>query len=214
MGAYRRKVGFETFDKSTDTALFSYTLQAKSEGYRRSRHTRVFCVAVSADESGDDALDWLMDSLVEDGDEIVAVRVIELDEGEKASPQAQEEFREEAAHLLRTVLEKNDLYGDRKVSIIVEFVAGKVTETLMRLISLYRPDSLVVGTRGQKSVIQQWMGSVSRYCLAHSPVPVITVKPERKVKKHLAKRKADPTRGSYAAMVDGAPVTRTRSADS
>lgn len=27
-----------------------------------------------------------------------------------------------------------------QVSIIVEFVAGKVTETLMRLISLYRPD--------------------------------------------------------------------------
>jgi hypothetical protein len=32
------------------------------------------------------------------------------------------------------------------------------------------------------------------------------------VKKHLAKRKADPTRGSYAAMVDGTPLTRTRSA--
>ncbi len=31
-------------------------------------------------------------------------------------------------------------YRSSKVSIIVEFVAGKVTETLMRLISLYRPD--------------------------------------------------------------------------
>ncbi len=55
--------------------------QAKSEGYKRSRHTRVFCVAVSGDESGQEALDWLMDSLVEDGDEIIALRVIELDEG-------------------------------------------------------------------------------------------------------------------------------------
>jgi hypothetical protein len=36
---------------------------------------------VSADESGEDALDWLMSELVEDGDEVVAIRVIELDEG-------------------------------------------------------------------------------------------------------------------------------------
>ncbi|KAJ9110111.1 hypothetical protein QFC19_001782 [Naganishia cerealis] len=139
---YRRKVGFETFDgaKVKDDALFSYTLQAKSDYYRRNRNTRVFMAAVSNDEKGEDALDWLMDNLVEDGDEVVAVRVIELDEGEKASQQAQDEFREEAAQLLKTILEKNDEFGDRRISVIVEFVAGKVTQTLMRLISLYRPD--------------------------------------------------------------------------
>jgi hypothetical protein len=101
---YRRKVGFETFDgaKVKDNSLFSYTLQvrplidmsrnrrlsishvysqAKSDEYRRNRNTRVFMAAVSNDEKGEDALDWLMDNLVEDGDEIIAVRVIELDEG-------------------------------------------------------------------------------------------------------------------------------------
>jgi hypothetical protein len=57
------------------------TSQAKSEGYKRSRNTRVFAVAVSNDESGDNALEWLMSELVEDGDEVVAIRVIELDEG-------------------------------------------------------------------------------------------------------------------------------------
>ena len=36
---------------------------------------------MSRDESGSDALDWLMEELVEDGDEVVAIRVIELDEG-------------------------------------------------------------------------------------------------------------------------------------
>lgn len=56
------------------------------------------------------------------------------------------------------------------MSIIVEFVGGKVTASIERLIALYRPDSLVVGTRG-RSVLQQWgaalgapgVGSVSRY---------------------------------------------------
>ena len=41
----------------------------------------MFAVAVSADESGVDALDWLMSELIEDGDEVVAIRVIELHEG-------------------------------------------------------------------------------------------------------------------------------------
>lgn len=49
-------------------------------------------------------------------------------------------------------------------------MAGRVTETIERLIALYRPDSLVVGTRGPRSMVKQWgaalgapgMGSVSR----------------------------------------------------
>jgi hypothetical protein len=46
----------------------------------------VFAVAVSDNEAGEDALEWLMSELVEDGDEIVAIRVIELDEdGESSS---------------------------------------------------------------------------------------------------------------------------------
>ena len=36
-----------------------------------------------------------------------------------------------------------------------------------------------------------------RYCLSHSPVPVIVVRPESKVRKVLAKRKADPKRGKH-----------------
>lgn len=50
----------------------------------------------------------------------------------------------------------------------MEFIAGKVTETIERLIALYRPDSLVVGTRGQRKVkvlgaALGGMGSVSKY---------------------------------------------------
>lgn len=73
-------------------------------------------VAVSPDESGNEALEWLMESLIEDGDEIVAVRVVELDEGEKRSEDSQEGFREEAGGLLRKVLEMNDEISDRRVS--------------------------------------------------------------------------------------------------
>ena len=36
-----------------------------------------------------------------------------------------------------------------------------------------------------------------RYCLSHSPVPVIVIRPERKVRKSMAKRRADPKRGQH-----------------
>lgn len=50
----------------------------------------------------------------------------------------------------------------------MEFIAGRVTETIERMIALYRPDSLIVGTRGQRGM-KVWgtsfggMGSVSKY---------------------------------------------------
>ena len=62
-----------------------------------------------------------------------------------------------------------------QLSIIVEFIAGKVTQTIERLIALYRPDSLVVGTRGQRGVkvlgaALGGMGSVSKYVAPWCPI--------------------------------------------
>ena len=157
--------------------------------------------------------------------------------------------REEARELMKTIQEKSfESDPDRKVcpintphfsflitlrqlSLILEYIPGKVTSTIDRLIALYRPDSLVVGTRGGRrfgfvsglgfSMVQQGLGSVSigsvsksvnvsryrlittnstinqRYCLLHSPVPVIVVRPGRKLKKAVEKRRADPKRGTH-----------------
>lgn len=65
-----------------------------------------------------------------------------------------------------------------QVSIIIEFIAGSVTGSIDRLIALYRPDSLVVGTRGQRGIMQAWgaalggssVGSVSKcvYATLHA----------------------------------------------
>lgn len=93
----------------------------------------MFAVAVSPDEAGEDALEWLMNELVEDGDEVVAIRVIELAEGgelgvvlrgelrltrtEKANPTNQDEVREDAQTLLARVLDRNNAVDDeRRVS--------------------------------------------------------------------------------------------------
>jgi hypothetical protein len=57
------------------------------------------------------------------------------------------------------------------------------------------------------------MGSVSRYAVSHSPIPVIVVRPERKVKKYLEKRQNNPKRGHYAQIVgpNGLELSRSRS---
>ncbi|KAG8741451.1 hypothetical protein FRC10_002855 [Ceratobasidium sp. 414] len=201
---YKPKVSFDTFENPSDAALDSFTLQASSEGYKRTRDTRAFLCAASGDESGMEALDWTLESLVQHGDELIVrskigdsyVWLTDLGFAEK---QLHEEVREEAKELMKLILSKNSEHEGRQLSVVVEFVAGKITSTIERLIALYRPDSLVVGTRGQTGLVKTWsqafltpgMGSVSRYCVSHSPVPVIVVRPERKVRKSMEKRRTD-----------------------
>jgi hypothetical protein len=60
--------------------MFSFTLQAKSDGYERSPSSRVFLCASSPDDSGRHALDWTIESLVQDGDELVVFRGIDQDD--------------------------------------------------------------------------------------------------------------------------------------
>ena len=72
---------------------------------------------------------------------------------------------------MRIIQEKCVEYDpERKLSIIVEYIAGKVTQTIDRLIALYRPDSLVVGTRGKRGIMGVgfggMIGSISKYVLS------------------------------------------------
>ena len=68
-----------------------------------------------------------------------------------------------------------------------------------RQINLYEPAILVVGTRGKSLGGFQGLlpGSVSKYCLQHSPVPVIVVRPTSKRDKAKSKRTNDPDRQGY-----------------
>jgi nucleotide-binding universal stress UspA family protein len=52
----------------------------------------------------------------------------------------------------------------QQLSLILEYIPGKITDTLDRLIALYRPDSVVVGTRGRRPWVRGigGIGSVSK----------------------------------------------------
>lgn len=204
---YQRRVGFSTLDTEEPTkgggtgAEYSFTLQAKSSNYCPGRDSRCFLVATDGEEYSIQALDWLMGSLVENGDEVVVLRVIEP--GSSAHRQFMAENEEttksEAQDVLLHVLTKND----RQINVTVEFVIGPPIKTIQRMLEVYKPDSLVVGTRGRSTSAWQKafsLGSTSQYLVARSPVPVIVVRPQRKVEKSKEARAKDPKRRSYQAL--------------
>jgi len=121
-GRYKAKVSFDTFADSSvadadSDAMFSFTLRVKSEDYRRSRTTRVFLCASSPDESGLEALDWSLESLVQTGDELVVLRGLDAEDIKNRGAAAHDEIKEEARKLMKAIQDKNVEYDpDRKVS--------------------------------------------------------------------------------------------------
>lgn len=111
--SWSKLVGFDTMPDALETAseVFSFALQAKTQGYQRSKNTRIFMCAVDANFYSETALAWCMEHLVEDGDEVIAVRVVE---GEKEELD-QEAIREQARDLLDQIADMNDELPGRKV---------------------------------------------------------------------------------------------------
>lgn len=109
------------------------------------------------------ALDWALDNLVEDHDEVVVLRVIEPGTTVYASWKADVDAQRVAAQkLLDDVIA--GVGQDRQVFISVEFAVGPIEEMIHRLIEVYKPDSLIVGTRGKTDSVWRnaFMGSISR----------------------------------------------------
>ena len=90
------------------------------------------------------ALDWLLEELVDDGDEIVCLRVVERDSkeardwaGTSYSREGRERgYRAEARRMLSRIMEKNT--EDRAISIVLEFSIGKIHETIQHMVIIPR----------------------------------------------------------------------------
>ncbi|PLW06075.1 hypothetical protein PCANC_27694 [Puccinia coronata f. sp. avenae] len=203
---YERRVGFSTMETEEPTngggtgAEYSFTLQAKSSNYKPRRDSRCFLVATDGESYSIQALDWLMSSLVEHGDEVVVLQAVEPGSSAHKDVEMDEHAKTEAQEVLRHVLTKND----RQITVTVEFVIGPAIKTIQRMLEVYRPDSLVVGTRGKNPSAWQKafsLSSTSQYLVARSPVPVIVVRPERKVRQSREARAKDPKRRSYQTLL-------------
>ncbi|WEW59787.1 hypothetical protein PRK78_005267 [Emydomyces testavorans] len=196
--SYNRGVSFDTFD-NRDATDFSLTLNYKHKDYHSTRRSRTFLCGTDQNDYSEFALEWLLDELVDDGDEIVCLRVVEKD-SKIASDTSVEggRYRKEAEKLFEQVIAKNS-HDEKAISLVMELAVGKVQEIIQRMIQIYEPAALIVGTRGRSLGGMQALlpGSVSKYCLQQSPIPVVVVRPTQKREKKKQKRLADPSRRSY-----------------
>ncbi|KAJ5143673.1 uncharacterized protein N7515_002460 [Penicillium bovifimosum] len=200
---YERGVSFDTFD-NFDATDFSLTLNYKHKGYQSTRRSRTFLCGTDQNDYSEFALEWLIDELVDDGDEIVCLRAVEKDSRIASDAGIEErKYREEAEKLFEQVIQKNS-HNEKAISLVLELAVGKVESIIQRMIRIYQPAMLIVGTRGRnmKGVHSLLPGSVSKYCLQQSPIPVIVVRPSPKREKKKKKRRADPTRRSYNHILE------------
>ncbi|ATY61739.1 universal stress family domain [Cordyceps militaris] len=113
------------------------------------------------------------------------------------------QYQEDAKNVMQGILAKNG--ANRAVSVILEYAVGKLHATFQKLIQMYQPAMLIVGTRGRSLGGIQGLvnnrNSFSKYCLQYSPVPVVVVRPTEKRIKKKVKRANDSNRQTYLGML-------------
>ncbi|KAL8964347.1 MAG: hypothetical protein Q9197_006953, partial [Variospora fuerteventurae] len=205
---YERRVSFNTFD-NRDATDFSFTIAAKHKDYHYNQRSRTFLCGTDDNDYSWDAIEWLIEELAEDGDEIICLRVVDKDSKFASDASLRDgTYKKEAEKLLEKIKNKNkdkeDGEKEKAIGLTIELAVGKVPEVFQRMITVYAPACLIVGTKGKSpSGMQSFVtGSVSRYCLQNSPVPCIVVRPTRKRLAKKAKRRVDDKRRNYASVVE------------
>ncbi|KAL5615073.1 hypothetical protein BROUX41_005133 [Berkeleyomyces rouxiae] len=199
---FQSHVAFGNLDslETTKNNTIGITLQTRHKAYRLHKLSRTFMVGLDDHEYSQDALSWLLDSMVEDGDMVVCVRVNEKD----VKPSSEEAYRKEAKELLAWAESQN--VHNKGIHMVLEYSFGKLTQTFRGLIEVHQPGMLVVGTKGKaaQGIQGVWnsRNSFSKYCLQYSPVPVVVVRPKDKRIKKKVKRNNDVTRRSYRGMLE------------
>ncbi|EFY95604.2 universal stress family protein [Metarhizium robertsii] len=197
---FQHHVGFDNVPsgEATKNNTLSLTLNVRHKGYQARRRSRSFMVGVDEHSYSDYAIQWLLDELVDDGDEIVCVRVIE-----KEIRYNDKQYQEDAATVMQNILAKNA--SNHAISFVLEYAVGKLHATFQKLIQMYQPAMLIVGTKGRSLGGIQGLvnarNSFSKYCLQYSPVPVVVVRPTEKRIKKKVKRANDTTRQTYLGML-------------
>ncbi|KAI1129640.1 hypothetical protein F5Y10DRAFT_149070 [Nemania abortiva] len=199
---FESHVAFDNIPLGDATAFnpISFTLNVRHAGFQFRRRHRVFMVGFDDNAYSDHALQWLLDELIDDSDEIVCVRVVETQ-----VRLADKAYQEDAKALMESIQAKNT--QNRAISLVLEYAVGKLHNTFQHLIKIYQPSMLIVGTKGRSmDGVQGFLvnrNSFSKYCLQYSPVPVVVVRPTAKREKKKAKRAGDPYRQSYTQILGG-----------
>ncbi len=120
-------------EEPTERNPISFTLKEQHTGYHYKRASRTFMCGINEDAYSDYALQWMLDEMVDDGDEIICLRVV--DQGSKLSNDKgvkEKYYQKEARMLMEMIQKKNG--GNRAIKITVELAIGKVHPTFQRMV--------------------------------------------------------------------------------
>lgn len=127
---FERHVAFDNIPlgESTDYNPISFTLNVRHAGFQFSRRHRVFMVGVDDNAYSDHALQWLLEELVDDGDEVICVRVIETQ-----VRLSNKEYQRDAKELMEHIQSKNS--QNHAIGLTLEYAVGKLHSTFQHLVS-------------------------------------------------------------------------------
>lgn len=151
---FRKHVTFNNVQigEPTKNNFPSYTLVVRHLGFYSKRRSRTFMVGIDDHQYSDEALQWLFDKFVEDGDEIICVRVVEKDVRQLENDRRIADFQAEANAEVERIKAKS---GDGKaISIVLEYAVGKLHSTFQRLVRsslVPRTHSMVIPARSALS---------------------------------------------------------------
>lgn len=139
---YQKGISFDTFE-NRDASTEAFTLNYKHRAYHNNSQSRTFLCGTDAKDYSEYALEWMMDELVDDGDEIVCLRVVEKDAKSSLDTAYERgKYRHEAQKLLDSVIKKNSS-EEKAISIIMELAIGKVQEIFQQMVG---SESCIIST--------------------------------------------------------------------
>lgn len=107
----------------------------KHKGYQFKRRSRTFMVGIDENDYSDIALQWMLEELVDDGDEIICLRVIDKDSKITSDRNVErKQYQKEAKETMDRIQSKND--DNRAISIVLEYAVGKVESTFQKMVSI------------------------------------------------------------------------------
>ena len=132
---FQNHVSFDNFagGEATEKNTISFTRNVSHKGYQRKRRSRTFMVGIDENDYSDIALRWMLDELVDDGDQIICLRVVDKDAKIASDKNVEKrEYQKAANDLMARIQSKND--ENRAISITLEFAVGKVHSTFQSMV--------------------------------------------------------------------------------